>query len=265
MTEVLLAVIEHEATAGAVLAAAARLGRLVGGATIEALAVRTPPEATIVPGEEILTERHAAWIRSREAARTAGLRAAYEAWHRANESPSEWHEVETSPEAALGSWGSRADTIVIARTLPDDAQPDRALLRAALFLSDRPVLLVPPGDPAPFGRHVAIAWHDDRPSIKAVLAALRWLDRAERIEVLIGGADAALPPILAEHGIAATCHALVHDRAPLGAALLDRAHALGADMLIAGAYAHSPLRELVLGGVTRHLLGHADLPVLTRH
>jgi nucleotide-binding universal stress UspA family protein len=32
-----------------------------------------------------------------------------------------------------------------------------------------------------------------------------------------------------------------------------------------GAYQHSPLRELFLGGVTRHVLSHADLPVLLRH
>jgi len=32
-----------------------------------------------------------------------------------------------------------------------------------------------------------------------------------------------------------------------------------------GAYRHSPLREFLLGGVTRYMLGHADLPVLMRH
>ena len=32
-----------------------------------------------------------------------------------------------------------------------------------------------------------------------------------------------------------------------------------------GAYSHSPWRELLLGGVTRHVLAHADLPVLMRH
>jgi nucleotide-binding universal stress UspA family protein len=51
----------------------------------------------------------------------------------------------------------------------------------------------------------------------------------------------------------------------LGAALLARAHELGADMLVLGAYQHSPLREFLLGGVTRHMLTHADLPMLLRH
>jgi len=52
---------------------------------------------------------------------------------------------------------------------------------------------------------------------------------------------------------------------PFGQALLDKARELGADMLVMGAYVHSPLREALLGGVTRHMLAHADLPVLMRH
>ena len=32
-----------------------------------------------------------------------------------------------------------------------------------------------------------------------------------------------------------------------------------------GAFAHGPMREMLLGGVTRYVLAHADLPVLMRH
>jgi nucleotide-binding universal stress UspA family protein len=52
---------------------------------------------------------------------------------------------------------------------------------------------------------------------------------------------------------------------PFGGTLLARAHEVGADMLVMGAYAHSPWRERILGGVTRYLIAHADLPVLMRH
>jgi nucleotide-binding universal stress UspA family protein len=34
---------------------------------------------------------------------------------------------------------------------------------------------------------------------------------------------------------------------------------------VMGAYQHSPLRELLLGGVTRHMLANCDLPLLLRH
>jgi nucleotide-binding universal stress UspA family protein len=74
-----------------------------------------------------------------------------------------------------------------------------------------------------------------------------------------------LPDILAEHDIAATLHVLPITRQAFGETLLKAAHQLGADMLVMGAYAHSPLRELILGGVTRYMIEHADLPVLMRH
>jgi nucleotide-binding universal stress UspA family protein len=32
-----------------------------------------------------------------------------------------------------------------------------------------------------------------------------------------------------------------------------------------GAYTHSRLRQALLGGVTRHVLAHATLPVLMEH
>jgi nucleotide-binding universal stress UspA family protein len=47
--------------------------------------------------------------------------------------------------------------------------------------------------------------------------------------------------------------------------LLLRAADLDADMIIAGAYHHSPLREALLGGVSRDLLQHMTVPVLMSH
>jgi nucleotide-binding universal stress UspA family protein len=47
--------------------------------------------------------------------------------------------------------------------------------------------------------------------------------------------------------------------------LLSRAADLGADLLVIGAYGHSRLRELLLGGVTRSILESMTLPVLMSH
>ena len=97
---------------------------------------------------------------------------------------------------------------------------------------------------------------------------LRCLTQAEGVFVLAGtrgDATPQLPAILAEHGITAELHALPIGSGVFGAMLLDKAHELGADLLVMGAYQHSPLRELLLGGVTRHMLANADLPLLLRH
>ena len=75
-----------------------------------------------------------------------------------------------------------------------------------------------------------------------------------------------MPAILAEHGIAAELHALpIGGLARSALRCCEKAHQLGADVLVMGAYQHSPLRQLLLGGVTRYMLSHADLPVLLRH
>ena len=52
---------------------------------------------------------------------------------------------------------------------------------------------------------------------------------------------------------------------PAAERILTMAHALGADLLVMGAYAHGAWREALFGGVTRYVLAHADLPVLMRH
>jgi len=168
------------------------------------------------------------------------------------------------------SRGSGADFIVIPRPDPEDDRSVRQAFRTALFQTDRPVLLVPPTSPSgAFGRRVAIAWRDDSRATKAVFPALRVLTGAEEVHVIAGvGAGVTkcpLPPVLVEHDIPATMHAVVLGPEPFGETLLRRVHELNADMLIMGAYAHSLLREVLLGGTTRHVVAHADLPVLMRH
>jgi nucleotide-binding universal stress UspA family protein len=272
MPGVILTLLERPAASPGLLAASACLAELMGGARIEVLAVRVPPESTILPSEEVLTTRHAACIRDREAARVAALRQAFDAWsasgHAAGSS-AEWHDLEALVDATLKERGARADVIVLRRPADNDRRPAWQEIHTALFETDRPVLVVPPDAPAPFGRRVAIAWRDDRPATRAVLAALRCRRVPQQVFVIAGvrpGApEPTLPDILREHGIDAELHVLPVGPGVFGEALLAKAHALGVDMLVMGAYRHSPLRERLLGGVTRTMLGHADLPILMRH
>ncbi len=291
MSGVILALVEHPESALAALAGARTLAGLMGRARINVLAVRVPPETTIMPTEEVLTRHQATEIRAREQARVMGLRAAFEAWAPAARAPGisiEWTDIEGLADTLVGEWGRRSDFIVLSRPARRDRAPDWLEIRAALFDTDRPVLVVPSGPkstfavpPAPFGDRVAIAWRDDRRTVRSVLAALRLLSQARQVHVLTGvreeAPEPALPEILAEHGIPATLHVLPvrppigpDTRAKTGAGafgetLLAEAHALGADLLVMGAYTHSPWRELLLGGVTQYMLANADLPVLMRH
>ena len=77
------------------------------------------------------------------------------------------------------------------------------------------------------------------------------------------GADISLH--LARHGVKAEIERTVSAGIPAGDVLLSRAADLGADLLVIGAYGHSRVRELLLGGVTRSILQSMTLPVLMSH
>ena len=269
MADVVLIVLRRPETAPALLQAGQTMTTLMEGARLNVLAVREPIQVTGLAAE-VLIEEAVSVIRAKtqEQQRVAALRASFERWAGETGTDAHWIEVEGSASAIIGERGSRADLIVSGQPLEDDRLARQAF-SAALFGTDRPVLLVPPGGAASFGRSVAIAWRDEKRAVRAVIPALRCLTNAEQVHVLMGVRDKTaapnMPKVLVEHGIAAQLHAVPIGSEPFGKTLLDAVHQLSADMLVMGAYAHSPLRELILGGVTRYVLDHADLPVLMRH
>ncbi len=79
----------------------------------------------------------------------------------------------------------------------------------------------------------------------------------------IPSADIALH--LARHGVRAEASQTVSNDIDVGDILLSRLSDLGADLVVMGAYGHSRMRELMMGGVTRDLLRHMTIPVLMSH
>ncbi len=139
-------------------------------------------------------------------------------------------------------------------------------LRPSLLASGRPVLIIPDrANAAALGRTVAIAWRDDPHCRSAIEASAPILRRAERVHVITAGGPAPMPGLLAAENIAATPHVVPPGDEPVGASLLRAAADLDADLIVMGAYAHGSFREALFGGVTRHMLHHAAVPVLMRH
>lgn len=273
MGGVILALLDRPAATNQVLAAAQHAAQLMGATRINAMAVRTPPIEMVSATEGFLTFRDDAPARAEEDARLGALHDAYHAWasapHRAI--ATEWIEVEGWADQLVDDWGERSDLIVVQRPELDVTDTERRALNAALFDTGRPVLMVPPVDGAePFGRRIAIAWRNDSRTVQAVLAALRWLGTAQETHVLAGAkrweTPPALPEIFAEHGVHAELHILpMSGQRAFGEALLASAHELRADMIVLGAFAHPMLFGPILGGVTKYMLAHADLPVLMRY
>jgi nucleotide-binding universal stress UspA family protein len=269
MADVVLIVLRRPELVGSLLDAGAQMAKLMEGARLNVLAVREPFQVSGLAAEALIEEvESVVRAKQHEGERMTALRRAFDSWLRASAVQVHWVEVEGSAPAIVAERGSRADLVIAGQPLLDDRLA-RQSFSAAVFGTDRPVLLVPAGRSGAFGRCVAIAWRDEKRAAKAVIPALRCLTGAEEVHVLTGVREGepepSMPRILLEHGIAAKLHVLRFGHGPLGQALLDAVHRISADLLVMGAYAHSPLRELILGGVTRYVLDHADVPVLMRH
>jgi len=169
------------------------------------------------------------------------------------------------------------DVVVVERPqLNPDAPTGWGVVSRTVFASSAPVVVVPESVKLDHcGSHLLIAWNKSREAARAIHGALPLLRRAERVTVLEGEAVdnpfglRYLPKLdlrawLARHEVDAEFRAFPGSK-ERGSALLDAAHAASADMIVMGAWGHSRITELVLGGTTRYLFQSSDLPLLVAH
>jgi nucleotide-binding universal stress UspA family protein len=162
-----------------------------------------------------------------------------------------------------------ADLTVVPHPEGGDEVSSSDALHAVLFDSGRPVLIAPHAAPASIGDRVCVAWNGTPESAEAVTAVLPWLKRARAVRVLHadeyqrrGPPASELARYLALHDVRCEIAQFRPLDREVGRGLLAAAAEFGADLLAMGAYSHSRLRQLILGGVTRHVLEHARVPVL---
>lgn len=172
-------------------------------------------------------------------------------------------------EDLIPSLAMLADLTIVPHPSGEEEGAAAECLHAVLFDSGRPVLIAPPAPCAHIGKRCCIAWNGSVESSAALAAMLPWLREAEAVRVLHAGeyqrngpAARAVLPYLALHGVRADVVEFTPANRDVGAGLLQAAEAFGADLLGMGAYSHSRLRQLILGGVTRHVLRRAPMPVL---
>lgn len=168
-----------------------------------------------------------------------------------------------------------ADLIITGVATGDLFDSSHALSRSDLVLrAGRPVLVVPSGVVAPKLDWMLVGWTDSRESRRAVADALPLLKTAAHVTVMEladndghSAAQAGVKDVVAwlvAHGVAAVGETpLASDNvaSQLDALALEQ----GADLVVAGAWGHSRLREWVLGGVTRQLMHSADRCSLLSH
>jgi nucleotide-binding universal stress UspA family protein len=140
----------------------------------------------------------------------------------------------------------------------------------------RPVLIVPyAGTFEMVGKRILFAWDGTREANRAMHDALAFVTDAEATVVFVGSNERDLeqqrPALdrvvhhLHHHGVAAKPEETLRGGLAVSDILLSRVADLSADMIVSGGYHHSPLREALLGGVSRELLQHMTVPVLMSH
>ncbi len=146
-------------------------------------------------------------------------------------------------------------------------------LETVLMASGTPLLLLPPGRSVRTVGHAVLGWKPGPTAMRALQHLVRFAAPGARIDVaavkhgLADQSESDLEPVLAllrRHGFSVEGHALDRNGKPqdmLTGFALDR----GADLLVVGGFAHSRVREIVLGGVTRGLIDDPRLPVLMAH
>jgi nucleotide-binding universal stress UspA family protein len=182
-----------------------------------------------------------------------------------------WSERVGEVEPIVTRYGRLADFIVLPRPSAGEIVAQRCM-DAAVFGTGRPTLLVGERVPAVLSDHVMIAWNGSLEASRAVFGAMPLLRVAKRVSIFTAleyGAEAVdledLAASLRERGIHTPEVVFPSGERSTGAALVMAAETHRATLIVMGAYTHSRMRESFLGGVTRHLLAHAPVPLLMSH
>jgi nucleotide-binding universal stress UspA family protein len=200
----------------------------------------------------------------------AASRTAFDKTLKGKHLPTEWRVADDYPEEALTIAARYADLVVVGQSTPDNDVTTPANL-------PENVAVVPHiGADKPPGKKVMLCWNASRESARAASDALPFLKVADEVVVLIvdpeisGNGHGAEPGAdvatwLARHGVKVTVQREFASDADIGNVILSRAADLGIDLIVMGAYGHSRMRELMMGGVSRTLLSSMTVPVLMSH
>jgi nucleotide-binding universal stress UspA family protein len=213
----------------------------------------------------------------------AAAQAKFEAWRQKNSLASGvihqslsttyacWSNRAGYLEANLVRCGRLSDLIVLNYPDPNLIATERAF-DTATFETGRPTIFVREWIPDYLLRHVMVAWNGSLEGTRAVAATMTLLHEAEEVSIFVspGHSEDSLGELdlvdaLRWHGIGATRLTPPAGSASVGAALLAAAQEKMATLIVMGAYTHSRVRQMFLGGVTAHVLQHADIPCLMMH
>jgi nucleotide-binding universal stress UspA family protein len=191
----------------------------------------------------------------------------------------ELQAIDGEAASMVPQWARYADLCILGRDEAEGAASiNYTFSEQMLFVTGRPLLFVPPIESlTTLGRHIVVAWNSSRPATRSLNDALPLIERAERTTILMVNPAGFIgthhaPPgermveHLKRHGVTADTVEIddVPSRA-IAETLQAQALALGADLVVAGAFGHPRLWEKILGGVTYDLMAGMRLPIFMSH
>lgn len=191
---------------------------------------------------------------------------------------SEWRQVTSErvdPADIVMNHGHATDLLIASQADPDWELswildfPERLAIEAG-----RPVLVIPNGYVfSDLPKTITLAWKNKREAARAAFDALPLLKRAEQVKVITireeesqpdSPEDVEIATALDRHGVKVSVDVIPCESRSASEEIHDRA-ARESELLVMGAYGQSRFRELVFGGVTRHILRNMKVPVLFSH
>lgn len=260
----IVAVLQDEASAPAILDVAAALARGRGAHLIGVHAEPLPmpiaspmgfPDATLLGASEDINRSREERLGKLFTERFAG-----------GEPQGEWRSLRSfSGDSVLSALESArsADLIVAGHGSGEGGSPDiDTLIQGA----GRPVLLVPAERPVRTEiRRVVIAWNGSREAARAAFDALGFIVEAEETIVLTidpvdrEGEGGPLPgteiaATLTRHGAKVEVRAVSSGEWSRAQIMERTVRETNADLLVLGAFSHSRIREMIFGGTTRTVI-----------
>ena len=258
------------------LAIASQIAERFDAGMIGIVASTFSPPLYFTTGEQaqIVIDQEEASIKRRMAELETQFREAVK--HRARHV--EWRSAIDFPARYVLAQARSADIIVSGGASDAFSDPFATVTPGDLVMeAGRPLLVVPDAVDWLDPRSVLVAWKDTPEARRAIVAALPMLRNAKDVAIAEivenGGSHAAavarvrdVITWLSRHGVRASELAAKQDEDRDAFAQLDSmAAGVGAGVIVAGAYGHSRFRELILGGMTRHLLSQTARCALLSH
>jgi nucleotide-binding universal stress UspA family protein len=179
-----------------------------------------------------------------------------------------WHEERGKALKRIMFCARHSDLVVVGRS-----KKANGITTDFIVNSGCPVLISPSASPRTLTNTVMVCWRETAEAVRALNAAMPFLANAKRVLITtvaekdedVAESMGAVVRHLSLHRVPAEVRVIKAIGGSVPELLVSAAQTCGADLVVLGAYGHSPMREALFGGCTQSFIHHAERPVLLMH